>query len=80
VPAARDRPNHVFYAFAPSLPRHDAPPLGEVLEYKELSKHPEFQSIKNRGEVSADGRPVQRSTRFSCGAHLESSFWQFDGL
>jgi len=36
VPAERHRANHVFYAFAPSLPGRDAPPLGEALKYRQL--------------------------------------------
>jgi hypothetical protein len=80
VPAERHRPNHVFYAFAPSLPDRDAPPLGEVLEYRQLSNHPELQSVANQREVSADGRRVQAfDMLYLSGAHLESCYWQFDG-
>jgi len=46
VPAERDRPNHVYNAFAPSLPRHDGRRSAKVLQYKQLSNHPEFQSIE----------------------------------
>jgi hypothetical protein len=58
-----NRPNHAFHVFAPSLPGRDAPPVGEVFEYRQLSSHPELQSATNQKEVSADGRRVQSSTR-----------------
>jgi len=41
----------------------DAPHLGEVFEYRQLSNNPELQSATNQREVSADGRRVQCSTR-----------------